>query len=67
MPLPDSFLQELKSRCDITDVVSSYVTLKRRGRNYIGLCPFHNEKRRRSIFIPKTVLSTVSAVMWAAM
>ncbi len=44
MPLPDSFLQELKSRCDITDVVSSYVTLKRRGRNYIGLCPFHNEK-----------------------
>lgn len=44
MPLPDSFLQELKSRCDITDVVSSYVTLKRRGRNYVGLCPFHNEK-----------------------
>lgn len=44
MPLPDSFLQELKARSDITDVVSSYVTLKRRGRNHIGLCPFHNEK-----------------------
>ncbi|MBR4889149.1 MAG: DNA primase, partial [Clostridia bacterium] len=44
MPLPDSFLQELKARSDITDVISGYVTLKRRGRNHVGLCPFHNEK-----------------------
>lgn len=44
MPLPDYFLQELKARCDITDVVSSYVNLKRRGKNMVGLCPFHNEK-----------------------
>lgn len=44
MALPDMFLQELKSRCDITDIVSSYVNLKRRGRNLIGLCPFHSEK-----------------------
>ena len=32
------------SRCDIVDVVSSYVTLTRKGGNYFGLCPFHNEK-----------------------
>lgn len=44
MPLPDSFMQDLKSRNDIVDVVSSYVSLKKRGRNYVGLCPFHNEK-----------------------
>ena len=44
MPLPELFLQELKSRCDIVDVVSSYVNLKRRGRNMVGLCPFHSEK-----------------------
>lgn len=44
MALPDSFLQELKSRCSITDIVSGYVNLKRRGRNLVGLCPFHSEK-----------------------
>lgn len=44
MALPSSFLSELKARCDITDIISSYVNLKRRGRNMIGLCPFHSEK-----------------------
>ena len=42
--LPDSFLQELKLKTDIVDLVSSYVTLKKRGNTYVGLCPFHNEK-----------------------
>lgn len=44
MPLPESFMQELKARSDISEVVSSYVNLKRSGRNLVGLCPFHNEK-----------------------
>ena len=44
MPLPELFLQELKARSDIVDVVSSYVNLRRRGRNMVGLCPFHSEK-----------------------
>lgn len=44
MALPDLFLQELKSRCDISDIISGYVNLKRRGRNLVGLCPFHSEK-----------------------
>ncbi len=44
MALPHSFLQELKYRCQIEDVVSSYVNIKRRGKNLTGLCPFHNEK-----------------------
>lgn len=42
--LPDSFLQELRLKTDIVDLVSSYVTLKKRGNTYVGLCPFHNEK-----------------------
>lgn len=44
MAFPESFLQELKMRNDITEIVSSYVSLKRRGRNMVGLCPFHGEK-----------------------
>ena len=44
MPFPDSFLQELKLRNDITEIASSYVNLKRHGRNMVGLCPFHGEK-----------------------
>lgn len=44
MALSDSFLQELKMKMDIEDVISTYVTLKRRGATLVGLCPFHNEK-----------------------
>ena len=44
MSFPQQFLDELVSRSDIVDIVSSYVTLTRKGGNYFGLCPFHNEK-----------------------
>ena len=44
MALPQEFLLELKMRNDIEGVLSPYVALKRRGRNLVGLCPFHNEK-----------------------
>jgi len=37
-------IQEIQSRIDIIDVVGSFVKLKKRGTNYLGLCPFHNEK-----------------------
>ena len=40
----DELLDEIKSRNDIVDVLSQYVTLKRKGRNFFGICPFHNEK-----------------------
>ena len=54
MALSDSFLNDLKLRTDINDVISSYVTLKRRGRNYVGLCPFHNEKTPSFTVYPDT-------------
>lgn len=44
MSIPEQFIQELKSRTDIADVISGYVQLKKSGRTMMGLCPFHNEK-----------------------
>ncbi len=37
-------IQQILSRIDIVEIVGSFVKLKKRGTNYIGLCPFHNEK-----------------------
>ncbi len=42
--IPENIIQEIKSRNDIADVISAYVTLKRSGSHSQGLCPFHNEK-----------------------
>lgn len=42
--VPDAWLDDLRSRVDIVDVVSDYVALKQKGKRYWGLCPFHNEK-----------------------
>lgn len=42
--IPDSFIEQLKYANPVDEVISSYLTLKRRGRNLTGLCPFHSEK-----------------------
>ncbi|HDJ4370038.1 TPA: DNA primase [Staphylococcus aureus] len=44
MRIDQSIINEIKDKTDILDLVSEYVKLKKRGRNYIGLCPFHDEK-----------------------
>ncbi len=42
--IPDEFIQALLSRTDIVEVLSSYLTLKKTGSNYMACCPFHSEK-----------------------
>ncbi|MFN5936570.1 MAG: CHC2 zinc finger domain-containing protein, partial [Sphingobacteriales bacterium] len=42
--IPQETIQEIQNRIDIIDIVGSFVKLKKRGSNYIGVCPFHNEK-----------------------
>lgn len=44
MRIDQSVINEIKDKTDILDLVSEYVKLEKRGRNYIGLCPFHDEK-----------------------
>lgn len=44
MYYPDELIDEIRERTDIVNLISPYVNLKRNGANYVGLCPFHNEK-----------------------
>lgn len=52
--IPREYITELVQRSDITDVVQSYVQLRRRGRTHTGLCPFHNEKTPSFVVYPET-------------
>ncbi len=42
--IPQEFIEEIQQRTDIVDLISGYIPLKRAGRNFKALCPFHNEK-----------------------
>jgi len=42
--IPEDILETVRQRSDIVEVVSRFVQLKKRGKNYVGLCPFHNER-----------------------
>ena len=44
MAIPEEVINEIKYRNDIENVISQYSNLKRRGKNLVGLCPFHSEK-----------------------
>ena len=40
----DEIIEEVRQNNDVVDIISQYVVLKRSGRNFFGLCPFHKEK-----------------------
>jgi DNA primase len=44
MKIPEEKIQEVRESTDIIGIISQYVTLKKRGQSFLGLCPFHNEK-----------------------
>ena len=51
--IPDNILDQILERCDIAEVISSYIPLKRVGRSYKALCPFHHEKTPSFIVNPE--------------
>ena len=58
----DEIIDEIRQSNDIVDVISQYVRLKRSGRNYFGLCPFHNEKSPSFQYRQTSKYSTVLVV-----
>ena len=44
MKIPQEKIDEIRAASDVVDVISTYVRLKKRGKDYLGLCPFHQEK-----------------------
>ncbi len=50
----DDFIQQIRDHNDIESVIGSYIDLKRRGKNLVGLCPFHNEKTPSFTVYPET-------------
>ncbi len=42
--IPSQIIEEIRSKADVVKIVSEYVKLRKRGKNYVGLCPFHSEK-----------------------
>ncbi len=52
--IPKEVIEEIRYRCDIEDVIGSYVTLKRAGSNKNGVCPFHSEKTPSFTVFPNT-------------
>ncbi len=44
MPIPEDFVELVRSQADIVEIISEFVPLRRRGRSYLALCPFHKEK-----------------------
>ena len=55
----EELIEEIISANDIVDVISQYVTLKRSGRNFFGLCPFHREKSPSFSVSPDKQIFTV--------
>ncbi|MBN3041080.1 MAG: DNA primase [Candidatus Omnitrophica bacterium] len=51
--IPQNFIEEVQSRTDIVELISSYIPLKRTGRNFKALCPFHGEKTPSFIISPQ--------------
>lgn len=65
--IDQSTIDRILDAAQIVDVVSEFVTLRKRGVNYIGLCPFHNEKPLRLVYLLRRVYANVSVAVKAEM
>ena len=57
MRYEEELIEEVREKNDIVDVISSYVSLKKKGSSWFGLCPFHNERTPLPKSIPKIFIA----------
>jgi DNA primase len=63
----NDYKSQVLSEINIVELIGKSVSLKKRGRNYVGLCPFHQEKTRRLTSTPSSSFFTALAVKRAEM
>lgn len=63
--IPEEFINEVRSNVNIVDIISQYVSLEKKGKDYIGLCPFHQEKHLLLRLMKKSNFSSVLAAVKA--
>jgi len=51
--IPEEYINDLRHRADIVTIISEFVSLKKQGRNYMGMCPFHSEKTPSFVVSPE--------------
>ena len=56
-------VEEIRSRSDIVDVINSYVRLQRKGSNYVGVCPFHND-HSPSMSVNQPIISPYAVLLF---
>ena len=65
--VPPEIIEEIRQKADIVEVVSGYVSLKKQGRNFVGLCPFHSEDTPSFVVSPDKQIFIALAVSMAVM
>lgn len=65
--IPEEVIDQVRNQADIVDIIGNYVQLKKQGRNYSGLCPFHGEKRHPFPYHQKNRFFIVLVVVRAEM
>jgi DNA primase len=56
MMISTKTVEQVKAYSDIVGIISEYVTLKKKGANYVGLCPFHSEKTPSFVVSPEKLI-----------
>ena len=67
MRIPENKIEEIRSAANIVDLISEFINLRKRGKNFIGLCPFHNEKTPPLLLVKRNKYLTVSDAIVAEM